>query len=148
MILLASILNLSAQKLKPYEFQSGPYIRVGAGYYADVNVGAGYTFPFRLSVGGEVTTWSMFCGVGAMADVRYRFLDNQFSPFADVKLGYGLLGKNYECENLYGFMFSTMGGLSWRCLDIGLGIGVDDFYKVSPIANISYTFILKRKANN
>lgn len=148
MILLASILNLNAQKLKEFEFQSGLYIRVGAGYFADVNVGAGYTFPFRLSVGAEVTTWSMFCGIGGMVDVRYRFIDNQFSPFADVKLGYGLLGKTYENENFNGFMFSTMGGLSWRWLDIGLGIGVDGFYSIFPMANISYTFILKKRTNN
>lgn len=143
-ILFVCTTPLKAQRLKEFEFHSGPYIRVGAGYFADLNVGAGYTFPFRLSLGAEVTTWSMFCGVGAMVDARYRFIDNQFSPFVDAKSGFGLLGKTYDNRTYSGFMTSVMGGLSWRGLDLGIGAGYDEFYGFSPVVNLSYTYVFKR----
>lgn len=137
--------NVSAKKLQPFAFISGPYIRIGAGYYAYVNVGAGYAFPFRLTVGGEVTAWSMFCGVGGVVDLRYRFLNKQFSPFISAKIGYGLLGKTIDCKNYSNFLSSAMCGLSWRWLDAGAGVAYDNFYGVYPMVNISYTFIIKKK---
>ncbi len=145
LLLSAMAVNVSAKKLQPFVFTSGAYIRVGVGYYADVNIGAGYTFPFRLSVGGELTTWSMFCGKGIVADIRYRFLNKQFSPFISAKAGYALLGQTYDYKTYSGFIYSSMAGLSWRWLDVGAGVAYDSFYGVYPMANISYTFIIKKK---
>lgn len=135
---VAASANLNAQN-------SGPYIRVGAGYYADVNIGAGYLFKSGLSVGAEATTWSQFCGVGGDVDARYRFTNKGFSPFVDVKIGYGLLGRTYENQNYYNFFTSGMAGLSWRHWDFGAGVAFDRFYKAYPVVNLSYTFVLGKK---
>ncbi len=142
LVLFAFATNINAQS---FTLKSGPYIRVGAGYYADINLGAGYTFPFRLSVGAEATTWSMFCGFGGDVDLRYRFLDKQFSPFIDAKIGYGLLGKTREYQNYYDLFYSAMVGVSWRQLDLGVGVAYDCYYKACPVANLSYTFVFGKK---
>jgi|GEM_PF-4866084 hypothetical protein len=136
--LAVASINLNAQN-------SGAYIRVGAGYYADINVGAGYMFRNGLSLGAEATTWSMFCGIGGALDARYRFTPKDFSPFVDVKLGYGLLGVDYEYENYYNCFTSAMAGISWRRWDLGAGIAYDRFYKSYPVVNLSYTFLLGKK---
>lgn len=144
LLIVTSALNASAKKLQPFAFTFGSYIRIGVGYYADVNIGAGYTFPFRLSVGGELTTWSSFCGKGGTVDIRYRFLNKQFSPFISAKAGYALLGQTYDYKNYSGFIYSAMAGVSWRWLDVGAGVAYDNFYGVYPMVNISYTFIIKK----
>lgn len=135
--LVAISINLSAQN-------SGPYIRVGAGYYADINIGAGYLFPSGLSIGAEATTWSQFCGIGGDVDARYRLTNKDFSPIVDIKAGYGLLGKTIENQNYWDFFTSAMAGLSWRHWDLGAGIAYDKYYKAYPVVNLSYTFILGR----
>ena len=136
--LAVASINLNAQN-------SGAYIRVGAGYYADINVGAGYMFRNGLSLGAEATTWSMFCGIGGDVDVRYHFTDKELSPFVDLKVGYGLLGVNCEYEHYYNYFTSAMAGLSWRHLDLGVGVAYDRFYKAYPVVNLSYTFVLGKK---
>lgn len=88
-----------------------------------------------------------FSGLTSMAgvlDARSHILDQPFTPFVDIKLGYGVLGKDIDNANCYGIVFAPTAGLSWRRFDLGAGIIYDPFHKTCFMANLSWTFNFQR----
>lgn len=119
--------------------------RISAGYYNTFGVAAGYSFSDNFSLGVEASAWSDFCGLIGGVDARYRFSDWTVKPFADVMVGYGMLGKTLEYEDYYDFAFRAMPGVSWKRFDLGVGVAYDSFYKLYPVATLSFNFSFCKK---
>lgn len=122
---------------------SEPYGRISAGYNNTLSIGVGCCFSENFTLGAEVNGWSLMCGVVGGLDARYYFSNWSVKPYADVMLGYGLLGMTYDCENYYDFAYRAMAGINWRRFDLGVGLTYDNFYQRWPVVTLSYTFPFK-----
>ena len=98
---------------------SEPYGRISAGYNNTLSVGVGWRFSDNFTLGAEANGWSSLCGVVGGLDARYYFSNRSVKPFADIMIGYGLLGLTYDCQNYYAFAYRAMAGISWRRFDLG-----------------------------
>ena len=126
-------------------FASGPYGRISAGYNNTLSIGVGWSVSDNFTVGAEANAWSLLCGVVGGLDARYYFSNWCVKPFADVMIGYGLLGVTYDRQNFYDFAFRAMAGISWRRFDLGAGVTYDNFYQCWPAVTLSYTLPFKAK---
>lgn len=127
---------------------SEPYGRISAGYNNTISIGAGWRFSDNLTVGAEANGWSMLCGVVGGLDARYYFSDWSVKPFADVMVGYGLLGVTYDLQNYYDFAYRAMAGINWRRFDLGAGVTYDSFYQGWPVVTLSYTIPFRARKHN
>jgi len=126
-------------------YKSGPYIRAGVGALTNINIGFGYYISEHLSLGVEATSANVMGGYAGVADIRYYIGKTDFRPFADVKAGYGVLGRNIDYQNVWDVMGSAMAGVSWRRIDLGVGATFDAWNDFLPLVNISYTIPFGRK---
>ncbi|MCQ2958829.1 MAG: hypothetical protein MJ198_01390 [Bacteroidales bacterium] len=123
----------------------GYYIRVGAGIPVNLNLGFGYNFTSKLSLGIEATTVTSMYGIAGAIDTRYYFIDKNYSPFIDLSAGYGKLGQTLEYENYWDCTFRTLVGISLYKFDLGTGITYDTWNNLWPMAYVSYSFQLPKK---
>lgn len=123
---------------------SGVTARIGAGAPANFNLGLGYQFGPHLSLTGEAFSYSGLTTMTGTVDARYYVYDRCFTPFLEVRAGYGVLGTTYENKKYCDALGSMSAGLSWRRFDLGAGVIFDSFHKAEFTAGISWTVKIGR----
>ena len=116
--------------------------RAGAGTPANFDAGFGYQFCPHFGLTAGVMGFSGLTSMAGVLDARSHILDQPFTPFVDIKLGYGVLGKDIDNANCYGIVFAPTAGLSWRRFDLGVGATYDAFNQLLPFVNLSYNIRL------
>ncbi|MCQ2188023.1 MAG: hypothetical protein MJY73_06715 [Bacteroidales bacterium] len=119
--------------------------RIGVGAPANFEIGLGYQFNRYFSLTAEALSFSGLTAVAGVVDARWYMLDKTLTPFADAKIGAGILGKDIDNQNCFGPIGSITAGLSWRRFDIGAGIICDPFHKVEFTSSLTWTYNFGRR---
>ncbi len=119
--------------------------RIGVGAPANFEIGLGYQFNKYFSLTAEALSYSGLTSVAGVVDARWYMLDKTLTPYADARIGAGLLGKNVENQNCFGPVGSVTAGLSWRRFDIGAGVICDPFHKVEFTSSLTWTYNFGRR---
>lgn len=136
MLLLGSF---SAQAADGFTRGKGVTARIGVGAPASLELGLGYQFCPQFSLTAEAYSFSGLTAAAGVLDARYYVLDQAFTPFVDVRAGYGIMGKDMSYRDCYDYLGSVSAGISWRRFDLGAGVIYDPFHKLSVTANLSWT---------
>lgn len=140
--LFSAVSSASARMSSVYSRGSGYGVRAEITVPDGANVALVRQLSPRVVLGVEAAVISQMSGWAAMADARYYFQDKAFTPFADLRAGYGLIGKTIDDKDVYGLTGGATVGLSWRRLDLGFGVTYDEWSKVKPAISLSYTLML------
>ncbi len=130
----------AANNIGDFSRHKGVIGRIGAGIPANAEIGLGYQFNWLFALTAEAYSFSGLTSIGGAVDARWYVTPEDFTPYADLKVGYALLGTNMEYQNCYGAFSAVTAGLSWRWFDLGAGITYDPFHKVEFTASLTWTF--------
>lgn len=144
-ILLATLTTSShAADNSGWARRQGPVARIGIGTPASFELGAGYQFSPNFVLTVDAFSYSGLTAMSGIADARYYFLDKDFTPFIDMKAGYGVLGKNLENQSVFGAVEALSAGVSWKALDLSAGFIHDSFHGIEYSLNLTWTIRFRR----
>lgn len=139
------IVLATASVIASSPYGSGSYLRVGAGFPDNINVGVGYDITGNLSLGIEATSVNALGGYAGAFDLRYHLGESTIRPFVDMTVGYGVLGRTIDYKNHFDLVSSVSAGVGYRRFDFGIGLTYDSWNDVMPLVSISYTIPLRRQ---
>lgn len=118
--------------------------RIGVGAPTNFEIGVGYQFNKYFALTAEALTFSGLTSIAGVVDARWYMTKEVLTPYADAKLGFGLLGETLEYENYFGPVGSVTAGISWRRFDLGAGIIYDPFHKLGFTSSLTWTYNFRR----
>ena len=139
LLVACSFSAMADNSIGGFSRSKGAIGRIGAGAPANLEIGLGYQFNEHFALTAGALSFSGLTAVTGVVDARWYMLNETFTPYADARIGAGILGKNMENQNCLGPIGSITAGLSWRRFDIGAGVICDPFHKVEFISSLTWT---------
>lgn len=145
LLVACSVSAMAGNGIGDFSRNKGTIGRIGVGAPANFEIGLGYQFNKYFSLIAEAISFSELTAVSGVVDARWYMLNESLTPYADAKIGAGVLGKDIDNKNCFGPIGSIMAGLSWRRFDIGAGVIYDPFHKIEFISGLTWTCNFGRK---